>query len=221
MAKLLWDQTGEKRFFTGVENVALFVQSSTGYEKGVAWNGVTACNETPSGGEATKIYADDTHYLTQYSLETLGGTIEAYQYPDEFKACNGEKEIAAGITIGQQTRKGFGLAFITLIGNDTESTDHGKELHLLYGCKASPSEMGHSTVNESPEASTMSWSFTTDPVDAGDDNKQTSRIVVDSTKVTEAVWNALIAYVFGSADGDAQLPLPSKVKEIAEGAQGE
>ena len=221
MAKLLWDQTGEKRFFTGVENVALYVQESAGYGKGVAWNGVTACNETPSGGEATKVYADDTHYLTMYSLETLGGTIEAYQYPDEFKACNGEKELATGITIGQQTRKGFGLAFVTLIGNDTESTDHGKELHILYGCKASPSEMGHSTVNESPEASTMSWTFTTDPVDAGDGNKPTSRVVIDSTKVTEAVWNALIDYVFGSASADAELPLPAKVLEIVEGAQGE
>lgn len=221
MAKLEWHQTGKKRFFTGVEKTALYVQNETGYAKGVAWDGVTALNETPSGGEPTKYYADDAPYLTMYSLETLGGTIEAYQYPDEFKACNGEKELVTGIVIGQQTRKGFGLAFETLIGNDTESTDHGKELHILYGCKASPSEMGHSTVNESPEAGTMSWSFTTDPVNVGDDYKPTSRVVIDSTKVTAAAWKALEDYVFGTAETDPELPLPAKIIEIVEGAQGE
>lgn len=214
MSKLVWDQVGEKLFHTGVENVALYTQNATGYDKGVAWNGVTACNETPAGGEATKIYADDTHYLTMYSLETLGGTIEAYMYPDEFKACNGEKEISNGVVIGQQTRKGFGLAFESLIGNDTLSTDYGRELHLLYGCKASPSEIGHSTVNESPEATTMSWTFTTDPVDAGEGNKKTSRVVIDSTKVGEELYNAIKEYVYGSATADAQLPSPTDLLDF-------
>ena len=221
MSKLVWDQVGEKRFYTGVENVALFVQNASGYDEGVAWNGVTACNETPSGGEATKIYADDTHYLTMYSLETLGGTIEAYMYPDEFKACNGEKEIATGVVIGQQTRKGFGLAFESLIGNDTVSTDFGRELHILYGCKASPSEIAHSTVNESPEASTMSWTFTTDPVDAGEDNKKTSRIVIDSTKCSEAAYKAIKAAVYGTDESAPYLPTPEQVKAIINNATSE
>ena len=211
MSRLIWGQTGHKRFFTGVEKVALFVQNSTGYDAGVAWDGVTAVNETPAGGEATKIYADDTHYLTMYSLETLGGTIEAYQYPEEFKACNGEKELTTGVVIGQQTRKGFGLAFESLIGNDTESIDHGKELHLLYGCKASPTEIGHSTVNESPEASTMSWSFTTDPTSAGEGNKPTSRVVIDSTKVSDDAWTAIENAVYGSENTESALPTPEQV----------
>ncbi len=221
MAKLAWDETGKKLFHTGVEKVALFTQNASGYDKGVAWSGVTAVNETPSGGEATKVYADDTHYLTMYSLETLDGTIEAYMYPDEFKACNGEKEIVPGVVIGQQTRKGFGLAFTSLIGNDTDSIDYGKELHLLYGCKASPSEIAHSTVNESPEAATMSWSFSTEPVDAGDDNKKTSRVVIDSTVVGDAAFKALEDYIYGSATGDPQLPLPTDIAGIIAAAQGE
>ena len=221
MSKLVWHKTGEKKFRAGVEKVAFFAQSGIGYGNGEAWNGVTALNETPSGGEPTKVYADDSHYLTMYSLETLGGTIEAYDYPDGFKACNGEAEIATGVTIGQQTRKGFGLAFETLIGNDVDSVDYGKELHILYNCKASPSEQGHSTVNESPEATTMSWTFTTDPVNV-DGYKATSRVVVDSTKVTEAAWNALEAYCFGSDSDNAKLPSPTEVLTIiGDATQGE
>lgn len=213
MAKLVWDQTGERLFETGVEKTVLFPMTGAEYGKGVAWNGVTTINETPSGGEPTDVYADDQKYLTMYSLETLGGTIEAYMYPDEFAACNGEASPAAGVVFGQQTRKGFGLAFETLIGNDTESTDHGKKLHLLYGCKVSPSEMAHQTVNESPEATTMSWEFTTDPI-AVEGYKSTSRVIIDSTKVGDTAFKALEDYVQGSADEDAALPLPAKVLEI-------
>lgn len=220
MSKLVWHKTGEKKFRTGVEKVAFFGQTANSYATGEAWNGVTALNETPSGGEPTKVYADDTHYLTMYSLETLGGTIEAYDYPDGFKACNGEAELATGVVVGQQTRKGFGLAFISLIGNDTQSIDYGKELHILYNCKASPTEVGHSTVNESPEASTMSWSFTTDPVEMPNGLKNSSRIVIDSTKVTSAAWKALNDYIFGTdTEGQVEgleptLPTPTKVLEL-------
>ena len=215
MSKLVWHKTGEKKFRTGIEKVAFYLQNASGYENGEAWNGVTALNETPAGGEPTKIYADDSHYLTMYSLETLGATIESYDYPEGFKACNGEAEITAGVTIGQQTRKPFGLAFETLIGNDVENIDYGKELHILYNCKASPSEIGHSTVNESPEASTMSWTLT--PVEG---YKDTSRIVIDSTKVSEAAWKALENYCFGTDESEAKLPDPAKVVELA-GIQGE
>lgn len=215
MSKLVWHKTGEKKFRTGVEKVAFYGQTASSYATGEAWNGVTTLNETPEGGEPTKVYADDTHYLTMYSLETLGGTIEAYDYPDGFKACNGEAELTTGVTVGQQTRKGFGLAFETLIGNDTESIDHGKELHILYNCKASPSEQGHSTVNESPEATTMSWSFTTDPIEMPNGLKDSSRIVIDSTKVSAAAWKALEDYCFGTEQAEAQLPTPEKVLELA------
>ena len=215
MSRLVWHATGEKKFRTGVEKVAFFGQTATAYGAGEAWNGVTALNETPSGGEPTKVYADDTHYLTMYSLETLGGTIEAYDYPDGFKACNGEAELATGVVVGQQTRKGFGLAFESLIGNDTESIDYGKELHILYNCKASPTEVAHSTVNESPEASPMSWAFTTDPVEMPNGLKPSSRIVIDSTKVSATAWTALENYIFGSENSEAAFPTPAKVLELA------
>lgn len=217
MSKLAWDQVGERLFETGVEKTALFPQTAASYGAGVAWNGVTTINETPSGGEPTDVYADDQKYLTMYSLETLGGTIEAYMYPDEFAACNGEGSLAEGVVVGQQTRKGFGLAFETLIGNDTESTDHGKKLHLLYGCKVSPSEMAHQTVNESPEATTMSWEFTTDPVQV-EGYKATSRVIVDSTKVGETAFKALEAVVYGSEESEARLPLPNEVVTIIQRA---
>lgn len=220
MAKLAWHKTGEKVFRTGVEKVAFYPQTAEWYGKGEAWNGVTNLNETPAGGEPTKIYADDSHYLTMYSLETLGATVEAYTYPEGFKACNGEAELVAGVTIGQQTRKGFALAFESLIGNDTENIDYGKELHILYGCKASPSEIGHSTVNESPEAQTMSWTLTTDPINV-DGYNATSRIVIDSTKVSDAAWKALEDYIYGTENEDAQLPTPAKILEIIAGASGE
>lgn len=221
MSRLVWHKTGEKKFRTGVEKVTFYGQTAAGYGNGEAWNGVTTLNETPEGGEPTKIYADDSHYLTMYSLETLNGTIEAYDYPDGFKACNGEAELTAGVTVSQQTRKGFGLSFISLIGNDTESIDYGKELHILYNCKASPSETGHATVNESPEATTMSWSFTTDPIEMPEGYKPSSRIVIESTKVSKAAWKALVDYCIGTdgADGesgtDPKLPDPTKVLELA------
>ena len=220
MSKLIWDCIGERKFEAGVEDVALFPMTGNTYVAGVAWNGITAFNIQPQGGEANKYHADDIHYLTLYSAETTDFTIEAYTYPDEFKACNGEASLVKGVVIGQQTRKAFGAAFVTLIGNDTDSIDYGKELHILYNCKASPSETGHSTVNESPEATTMSWSFTTDPIEMPEGYKPSSRIVIDSTKVSEAAWKALVDYCIGTADTDPQLPTPAKVLELI-GTQGE
>ena len=158
---LEWDLPGERLYETGVEKTALFPVISGGtYGAGVAWNGVSQITESPSGGEPTDVYADNQKYLTMYSLETLGGTIEAYMYPDEFEQCDGSANIATGISVKQQTRRSFGLVYETLIGNDTEGTDYGKKMHFLYGCKVSPSERTRQTVNESPEATTNSWSFT-------------------------------------------------------------
>lgn len=175
MAKLEWDKTGERLFETGTKNGVLYVydaskvSESTGpYTPGVAWNGLTGVTESPSGAEATALYADDIKYLNLYSAEELGATINAYTYPDEFAVCDGSEAITVGtaapMSIGQQSRKTFGLCYRTALGNDTDGQDHGYKLHLLYGCKASPSERSYETVNDSPSAITFSWTITTTPV---------------------------------------------------------
>ena len=210
MAKLVWDQTGERFYETGVKQGVLYVQESGAYPKGVAWNGLTAVTESPSGAEATPLYADDTKYLNLMSTEEFGGTIEAYTYPDEYKACNGEAEIATGVNIGQQTRKTFGLCYRTTIGNDVDGNDHGYKLHLVYGAQASVSEKAYSSVNDSPEAVTFSWEFTTTPV-AVEGFKPTSIITVDSTKVDEGKMAALEAVLYGSESEEARLPLPNEI----------
>lgn len=209
MSKLVWDQTGEKRYETGVEQVALFPQSAGAYPKGVAWNGITALNLTPSGGEVTPLYANDKKYLNLVSVEELGGTIEAYMFPDEWYACDGSEEIEAGIYVGQQPRTSFGLVAKTLIGNDTEQTKFGYKLHILYGCLASPTENSNATVNDSPEAKTMSWEFSTTPVDV--EGKSVSYICIDSTKVNSEKLAALEKIIYGDASTEAKLPLPSEV----------
>lgn len=195
--KLVWDQVGERLYETGISKVALFVQNGNAYDKGVAWNGVTAINEKPEGGEPTDLYADDEKYLSLYSKETLKATLEAYTYPEEFEPCDGVVTISTGVTIGQQTRKGFGLAYKTIVGNDTANNDYGCKYHLLYGCKASPSEKDHSTVNDSPDVSPFSWELTTTSIDIPGFSKSSS-VTVDSTKVDSAALKVFEGIIYGA-----------------------
>lgn len=213
MSKLVWDQTGERLYETGTKMGVLYPQVSGKYPKGVAWNGLTAVTESPSGAEATAIYADDIKYLSLFSTEEFGATIEAYTYPDEFMACDGSAQIADGVTIGQQSRQAFGLCYRTVLGNDEEGDDYGYKLHIIYGCKASPSEKGYSTINDSPEAITFSWEVTTTPITV-DGMKPTANITIDSTKADPTKLAALEAILYGSDDEDARLPLPDEIIEI-------
>lgn len=211
MAKLVWDQAGQKTYETGVQQGVLFPQDAAGaYPAGYAWNGLISVTESPSGAEPSPIYADNGKYLTLMSAEEYGATIEAYTYPDEFAACNGEAELAEGVLIGQQTRKSFGLAYKTLIGNDTQGDAHGYKLHLVYGALAAPSEKAYQTVNDSPEAMTLSWEISTTPV-AVTGKKPTSCIVIDSTKVDAAKLAAFEKIIFGDTATAANLPLPDAV----------
>ena len=215
MSKLVWDQTGEHYYETGVKMGVLYPQSASGtYPKGVAWNGLTAVTESPSGAEATPLYADDTKYLNLYSAEEFGATIEAYTYPDEFAECDGSAEVATGVTIGQQKRKAFGLCYRTTIGNDTDGNDHGYKIHIIYGAMASPSEKAYATINDSPEAITFSWEITTTPVSVSG-FKPTASVTIDSTKVNEAKLKQLEAILYGdngsSSTADARLPLPDEI----------
>ena len=210
-APLVWDETGKKLFETGVSNVALYPQDTTGvYGAGVAWNGVTNISESPSGAEATTLWANNGKYLNLYSVEEYASSIEAYTYPDEFAECDGSAEIAKGVSIGQQTRKSFGLAYKTLVGSDTDGNDHGYKLHLVYGCKAAPSERSHATVNDSPEALSFSWEISTTPVSVTG-HKPTASVEIDSTKVDPAKLAAFEKILFGSENAAARLPLPDEV----------
>lgn len=214
MSKLVWDQTGERLYETGVKKGVLYVQDSGGtYPKGVVWNGLTTVTESPSGAEATPLYADDIKYLNLMSTEELGGTIEAYTYPDEFAECDGSASIATGVLIGQQPRKTFGMAYTTTLGNDVDSNAHGYKLHLIYGALASPSEKSYSTINDSPEAITFSWEFSTTPVNVAG-FKPTANIVIDSTKATPEKLTALEKILYGDTETEARLPLPDEVASI-------
>ena len=209
--KLVWDNVGERFYETGVKNCALYLQNNDGsYPKGVAWNGISAINESPSGAESSPIYADDTKYLNLISNEELSASIEAYTYPDEFAECDGSAEIATGITIGQQPRKAFGLAYKTTLGNDIAGNEYGYKLHLLYGCKAAPSEKAYSTINDSPEAITFSWEISTTPVNVKG-FKPTSNLTIDSSKVAPEKLAALEVVLFGSESAEARLPLPDEI----------
>lgn len=220
MAMLVWDKTGERYYETGVDKVALYVQENGTYPKGVAWNGVTAITESPSGAEPTPLYADNIKYLNLISAEELALSIEAYQSPEEFDVCDGTASPVAGLNIGQQDRKTFGLAYRTLIGNDTDGNNHGYALHLVYGCLAAPSEKAHNTVNDSPEATTLSWEVSTTPV-AVTGFKPTSSLEINSTKVDKSKLAALEAMLFGSADSEASLPMPDEVITMLGGTVGE
>jgi len=211
MAKLIWDKAGERLYETGVKKGVLYVQDLTGaYPKGVAWNGLTAVTESPSGAEATPLYADDTKYLNLMSAEEFGATVEAYTYPDEFMACDGSAELKPGVTIGQQNRSPFGLVYVTTLGNDTEGAAHGYKIHIIYGATASPSEKGYQTINDSPEAITFSWEVKTAPVTVTN-YKPTASIVIDSTKVDAAKLAAFEKILFGDTATEARLPLPDAV----------
>lgn len=217
MSKLVWDQTGERLYETGVKNGVLYVQEAGAYPKGVAWNGLTAVTESPSGAEATPMYADDNKYLNLMSTEEFGATIEAYTYPDEFKVCNGEAELATGVSLGQQVRKTFGMCYRTTIGNDVDGNDHGYKIHLIYGALAAPSEKAYATINDSPEAITFSWEVTTTPVNVTG-FKPTSYVVIDSTKCDEAKLATLEAKLYGSETEEATLPLPDEIAEMMKSA---
>ncbi len=212
MPKIVWDKAGERYYETGVKNGVLYVMDKGAYGTGVAWNGLTAVTESPSGAEATPLYADDIKYLNLVSAEEFGGTIEAYTYPDEFKACNGEAELTAGVTIGQQPRKTFGFCYRTVLGNDEEENEYGYKLHLVYGAKAAVSEKAYATINDSPEAITFSWEFTTTPVEV-EGFKPTSIVVIDSTKVDATKLKALEDMLYGTESQESTLPLPAEVLE--------
>lgn len=214
MSKLVWDQTGERLYETGVKQGVLYPQDATGaYPKGVAWNGLTAVTESPSGAEATPLYADDIKYLNLMSNEEFGATIEAFTYPDEFAACDGSASIADGVSIGQQKRTAFGLCYRTVLGNDVESNDYGYKLHIIYGALAAPSEKAYATINDSPEAITFSWEVTTTPV-AVNGFKPTACVTIDSTKADETKLAALEAILYGSEDTEARLPLPDEIATL-------
>lgn len=211
MAKLVWDQSGERLFETGVSNGVLYVRNSEGeYPLGVPWNGLTAVTESPSGAEATPLYADNIKYLSLMSNEEFGATIEAYTYPDEFAECDGSAELGTGVMIGQQTRKYFGLAYKTVIGNDTDGNAYGYKLHLIYGAQAAPSEKAYATINDSPEAITFSWELTTTPIEVTG-FKPTASLVIDSTKIDAASLASIEALLFGTEDTEASLPTPDEI----------
>ena len=214
MARLVWDQTGQKTYETGVKQGVLYPQGEGGvYPKGYAWNGLTGVTESPSGAESNPLYADDIKYLNLISAEEFGATIEAYTYPDEFAECDGSAEIAPGVTIGQQARKTFGMAYKTTFGNDVDGNEHGYKLHLIYGALATPSEKAYATINDSPEAITFSWEVTTTPV-AVQGFKPTASLTIDSTKTEKAKLTALEDILYGKDSVEARLPLPDEIAEL-------
>lgn len=214
MSKLVWDKTGERLYETGVKQGVLYPQAAGGtYPKGVAWNGLTNITESPSGAEATALYADDIKYLNLVSAEEFGGTIEAYTYPDEFAECDGSVALTEGVFVGQQDRKTFGLCYRTTLGNDVDSNGHGYKLHLIYGALAAPSEKAYATINDSPEAITFSWEFKTTPVNVTG-HKPTASLILDSTKVSETKMAALEKVLYGEGETEARLPLPDEVVQI-------
>lgn len=216
MAAITWDATGERLFETGVDHGVLYPISSSGtYNNGVAWNGLSAITESPSGAEATAVWADNIKYVNLLSAEEFGATVEAYTYPDEFAICDGTAELVDGVIVGQQARKVFGLCYRTKIGNDVDGNDHGYKLHIIYGAQASPSEKAYSTINDSPEAISFSWELTTTPVNVTGMNA-TSYLVIDSTKCDADKLTALEKILYGSAepDTDPRLPLPDEIKTL-------
>lgn len=218
MPKLVWDETGKRLYETGVSKGVLYVQGDDGtYGNGVAWNGLTAVNESPSGAEATPLYADDIKYLELISTEEYGASIEAYTYPEEFEQCDGSAELGAGVTIGQQPRKAFGFCYRTLIGNDVKNNDYGYKLHIVYGAKAAPSEKAYQTVNDSPEAITFSWELTTTPVNVAG-HKPTACVTIDSTKIAPAKLTSIEEALYGSDSAEPKLLLPDEIAAIIKAA---
>jgi len=213
MPALVWDQTGERFYETGVDHGVLYIPDETGvYNEGVAWNGLTSVTESPTGAEANAQFADNIKYLNLISAEEFGGTIEAFTYPDEFQQFDGLAVPTPGLVVGQQPRKTFGLSYRTRVGNDLEGDEYGYKLHLLYGCIASPSEKAYNTINDSPEAITFSWALSTTPAPVTG-YKPTSLIVVDSSVVDAGALATLEAMLYGDTL-TASLPTPDEVIEI-------
>lgn len=218
MAKLIWDADAQRIYETGTSKGVLYTRDDEGkYPKGIAWNGLTGFTESPSGAEPTDLYADNIKYLTMRSAETLGGTITAYMFPPEFGECDGSATVVAGMTIGQQSRKSFGMTYQTVVGNDVAGNDYGYKIHILYGATASPSERAYQTINDSPEAIEFSWEVTTTPV-AVEGYKPTSLVIIDSTEfkddAAKARLQALEDILYGTDDVEARLPLPDEIKTI-------
>ncbi len=220
MARLVWDQTGQRTYETGVKNGVLYPVNVSGvYQKGYAWNGLTSVSESPTGAEPTDIYADDMKYLSVISAETFEGTIEAYTYPEEFEQCDGSASIGgtqSGVTIGQQARRSFGFVYRTTYGNDVVNNDYGYKLHILYGCLAAPSEKAYSTINDSPEAITFSWDIKTTPIPVTG-FKPTASLVIDSTVVDPDKLAKIESALFGDTSTDAKLLLPDDIVAILTG----
>lgn len=211
MPKLVWDQTGERNIEAGVSEVALFVMEDGVYGDGVAWSGVTAINENPSGADVTDLYADNIKYASLRSAEKFGFTIEAYQYPEEWAVCDGSAEAAPGVYLGQQNRKAFGLVYKSQIGDDTHpSLDKGYKLHIIYNSTASPSSRGYATINENPDAISFSWEANSTP-EKVEGYKACSTIVIDSTKCDSTKLKALEKYIYGDDNATAKMPAPDKV----------
>lgn len=214
MARLIWDEVGQRFFETGVKNGVLYVQDNDGsYKDGVVWNGLTAVTESPSGAEETPLYADDVKYLTLRSAEEFGATVEAYTYPEEFEQCDGSASIANGVTIGQQARRAFGLCYRTSVGNDIQGQNYSYKLHLIYGCTVAPSEKSYSTINDNPEAITFSWELSTVPVPV-DGFSPTASLVIDASKVDEGKMQLLEDALFGNESNEAKLLLPNEIMEL-------
>ena len=214
MARLIWDEVGQRFFETGVKNGVLYVQDNDGsYKNGVVWNGLTAVTESPSGAEETPLYADDVKYLTLRSAEEFGATVEAYTYPEEFEQCDGSASIATGVTIGQQARRAFGLCYRTSVGNDIQGQNFSYKLHLIYGCTVAPSEKSYSTINDNPEAITFSWELSTVPVPV-DGFSPTASLVIDASKVDEGKMQQLEDALFGDESNEAKLLLPNEIMEM-------
>lgn len=214
MSKLVWDQSGKRLYETGVDHGVLYpIQTGGVYSKGVAWNGLTAVTESPSGADVNDIYADNMKYLGLVGAEKFGATVEAYTYPDEFAECDGSVELVKGATIGQQNRKVFGMVYRTVIGNDVDGNEHGYKLHLIYGATAAPSEKAYNTINEDPEAITFSWELSTTPVNVAG-HKPTASLTIDSTKADPTKLAELEKILFGDTETEPRLPLPDEIAQL-------
>lgn len=214
MSKLVWDQFGKRLYETGVDHGVLYpIQTSGVYSNGVAWNGLTAVTESPSGADVNDIYADNMKYLGLVGAEKFGATVEAYTYPDEFAECDGSVELVKGATIGQQNRKVFGMVYRTVIGNDVDGNEHGYKLHLIYGATAAPSEKAYNTINEDPEAITFSWELSTTPVNVTG-HKPTASLTIDSTKADPTKLAELEKILFGDTETEPRLPLPDEIAQL-------
>ena len=213
MATLTWDVQSERYYETGVSKGVLYPFKEGKYSKGVAWNGLTAVNENPSGAEPTPLYADNIKYLNLLSNEEFAATVEAYTYPDEFAECDGSAELAVGVSVGQQKRIPFGLSYVTKLGNDTDGQDHGYKIHLIYGALAKPTQKNYATINDNPEAITFSWELSTTPVEVPN-LKPTACITIDSTKVEAGKLKKIEDKLYGTESEEATLPTPTELAAL-------